>query len=609
MRGERVMSTDTVLGRAERQFIVLVSLLQGFALYLVQIGEAHGWWPFSLLGGRVCWYTLALAVPAAMTLSVLRLRDRRFWQHALGLTALLALPASWAAWSATGAPGLDASEVLGPYGVSTALAVFLALPYLQCRLAHGRWCAPYPELFGHLWQNGLTLAVAGLFTGIGWLLLHLWASLFALIDITFFRELFRSDPFEYLATGAMAGLGILIGRTQHRAIHVARQVVVAIAIGLLPLIACVAVLFVASLPFTGLNALWNTRSATFILMSVIAVSVLGLNAVWQDGTQPSPYPVWLRRMIEAGVVTLPVYGAIGLYALGLRVGQYGWTSERVFAVSICAMLTIAAFAYAIGVLRPRGAWLAALPRINIVLSLLAIGVIAALNSPLLDPHRIGAGDQLRRWQGGRTDAEHLDLHYLRYDSGRRGYRTLQALQSDARVVADAALAESVQRMLEREVTPDRQADPRRPRIQLTSVEALASRIGPARGFKPPEKAFFQALLADSDAFGDCNFADSDCITIDRDLDGDGREEVLLCDLDMQTTASCSLWTRSDPDRWERAAGLTWHVGDEAQRVALALRNGAIQIMPRRWPDLIIEDRVVVPSVMSDPPRDDAARVD
>lgn len=603
------MSTHTTIDRAERRFIVLASLLQGFALCLLQIGEEHGWWPFSMLAGRVFWYTLVITVPATMTLSVLHLRDRRFWQHAIGVTMLLVLPASWAAWSATGAPGLDAGEVLGPYGVSIALAVFLALPYLQCRLGRGRWCAPYAELFEHVWQNGLTLAVAGLFTGIGWLLLHLWASLFALIDITFFREVFRSDPFAYLATGALAGLGILIGRTQHRPILAVRQVVLAIATGMLPLIAFVAVLFVLMLPFTGLDALWDTRSATFILMSVIAVIALGINAVWQGGTRVPSYPRWLRRVIDAGVLTLPVYGVIGLHALSLRIGQYGWTNERVFAVSICSMLTITAFAYAIGVLRPRGAWLAALPRINIVLSLLAIGVIAALNSPLLDPHRIGTGDQLRRWQDGRTDAEHLDLHHLRYDGGRRGYRALQTLQSDARVVADAALAESVQRLLEREVTPDRQADPRRPRIQLTSVEALASRIGPARGSKPPEKAFFQALLADSDAFGDCNFADSDCITIDRDLDGDGREEVLLCDLDMQTTASCSLWTRSDPDRWERAAGLTWHVGDEAQRVALALRNGAIQIMPRRWPDLIIEDRVVVPSVMSDPPRDDAMRVD
>lgn len=601
------MSTDTVLGRAECRFIVLVSLLQGLALYLVQIGEAHGWWPFSLLGGRVCWYTLVLAVPAAMTLSVLRLRDRRFWQHALGLTALLALPASWAAWSATGAPGLDASEVLGPYGVSTALAVFLALPYLQCRLAHGRWCAPYPELFGHLWQNGLTLAVAGLFTGIGWLVLHLWASLFALIDITFFRELFRSDPFEYLATGAMAGLGILIGRTQHRAIHVARQVVVAIAIGLLPLIACVAVLFVASLPFTGLDALWSTRSATFILMSVIAVSALGLNAVWQDGTQPSPYPAWLRRVIEAGVLTLPVYGAIGLYALGLRIGQYGWTSERVFAVTICTMLTIAAFAYAIGVLRPRAQWFAALPRINIALSLLTIAVIGALNSPLLDPHRIGVGDQLRRWQDGRTDAEHLDVRYLRFDSGRHGYRALLTLRSDPRVVADAALAGSVQRLLERQTAPGGSGEAERRGVRVTSIEALAARIRPARGSASPEPALLRALIGAPGAAGDCLFADADCIAIDRDFDGDGRNEMLLCDLDATSVALCALWARSAEGHWTQAATLQWYVGGDSQRVALALRNGEVEIKPRRWPDLVVDDRIVTPSVAPELPRDAAAR--
>lgn len=595
------MSTDTVLGRAERQFIVLVSLLQGFALYLVQIGEEHGWWPFSLLGGRVCWYTLVLAVPAAMTLSVLQLGDRRFWQQAIGLTVLLALPASWAAWSATGAPALNASEVLGPYGVSTALAVFLALPYLQCRLSHGRWCAPYGELFEHVWQNGLTLALAALFTGIGWLVLHLWASLFALIEITFFRELFRSDPFEYLATGALVGLGILIGRTQHRALRTARQIVVAIAIGLLPLIAFIAVLFVASLPVTGPDALWETRSATFILMSVIVMTVLGVNAVWQGGALP-PYPAWLRRVVDAGVLSLPIYGLIGLFALDLRIGQYGWTSERVYAMTVCAMLTITAFAYTIGVLRPRGQWFATLPRINIALSLLTIAVIAALNSPLLDPHRIGVNDQLRRWHDGRTDAEHLDAYHLRYDSGRRGYQALQHLRTDGRVVADTALTESVQRLLEREVSPKWRADPRRSRSRVTSVEALATRIHPALGSTPPDQAFLRALLTDSDTFKECIFTDSDCVAIDRDLDADGRNEILLCDLDIRFSASCSLWTRLAQDRWEQAATLSWYVGDEgAQPLALKLRKGEVVIKPRRWPDLRIGDRTMTLSEAPEPP--------
>ncbi|WP_252721116.1 hypothetical protein, partial [Acinetobacter nosocomialis] len=81
-----------------------------------------------------------------------------------------------------------------------------------------------------------------------WLLLWLWSALFQLLDVTFFRDLFRQDAFIALATGSLAGFGVLIGRTQHRAIQITRQVLFAICRGLLPLLSFIAVLFVLSLP-------------------------------------------------------------------------------------------------------------------------------------------------------------------------------------------------------------------------------------------------------------------------------------------------------------------------------------------------------------------------
>ena len=97
--------------------------------------------------------------------------------------------------------------------------------------------------------------------GLTWLLLWLWAALFQLVDIGFFRTLFRDDAFIALATGTLFGFGVLIGRTQHRAIQTVRSVLFAVGRGLLPLLAFIALLFVLSLPFTGLEPLWRTRSA------------------------------------------------------------------------------------------------------------------------------------------------------------------------------------------------------------------------------------------------------------------------------------------------------------------------------------------------------------
>lgn len=283
---------DLPLPRQTRAFIVLVALLQGGLLYLAEWGADHGVAPFAALGGRVCWYTLVLTVPSMLLLSVQTLHDRRLWQQLAVVAAVFAALAGWAAWSATGAPGLESNKVLTPFGLSVAAALLIALPWLQFRQHHGSWRASYHALFEHAWQNTLTLALALVFIGVCWGVLTLWAELFALVKIDLFRTLFREDAFIYLATGTMAGLGILIGRTRQRAVQVMRQIVFALCTGLVPLLASIALLFILTLPLTGLQPLWQTRAAAAILLCMVFGLVLFTNAVYQDGAT--------RRRIPAG---------------------------------------------------------------------------------------------------------------------------------------------------------------------------------------------------------------------------------------------------------------------------------------------------------------------
>src|SRR5690348_5046120 len=141
------MTEEGRLWHPVRSFIVLVALCQGLLLYLASTGQDNDWWPFNQLGGLVCWYSLVLTVPSAMTLTVQPLDDWRFLQHSVGLLILYLLLAWWAAWSATGAPGLDSSAVLVPFRTTVAAALFILLPFFQCRLEHGGWQVPYRELF------------------------------------------------------------------------------------------------------------------------------------------------------------------------------------------------------------------------------------------------------------------------------------------------------------------------------------------------------------------------------------------------------------------------------------------------------------------------------
>ncbi|WP_132986500.1 DUF4153 domain-containing protein [Luteimonas terricola] len=587
------MSTDAPLPRNERAFIVLLAVLQGGLMYLAQKGHDAGWWPFAGLGGRVCWYTLVLTVPTMMALSVVRLRDARFWQHAVGAFVVFGALAAWGAWNATGGPGIRADHVLGPFGASIAIGLFVALPWLQCRLAKGHWRAPYPCLFGHAWQNALTLALALLFTGICWLVLVLWGALFALVDITFFRELFREEAFIYLATGAMAGLGVLIGRTQHRAVQVARQILFAIFTGLLPLLAFIAVLFVVSLPFTGLAPLWEMRSAASTLIAVVALLVAFTNSVLQDGEGERPYPAWLRRLVDAGLVVLPLYALLALYALWLRIHQHGWTTDRVWAVLLAVIVAGYAFGYAWAVLRGRDNWLAAIRPVNRVMSLAVVTLALLANTPLLDPHRIAVGSQLQRLADGRTAADDFDLAWLRHDSGRRGYEATLSLRDHPSWAGDAERLAELERVIAR---PSRWGTAREAEAESPTRDSsqLRAQVRLAEGAVAPDDSWWDALAAGRFGKQDCSGATDECILLTPDLDGDGAADPLLCTLGTDPGARCALFARDARGAWSAAASLHMWPGrtpEQAWRRKLRgdLLGGRVQAAPQRWPDLRIGD--------------------
>ncbi len=580
-------ATDSAAGfdlpTRERQFIVLVALLQGLLLYIAQYGHEHDWWPLNQLGGRICWYTLVLTVPTLSLLSLRRLGDPRFWQHALGALVLYTALAAWATWSATGPGAIVAAPVLMPFGATLAIGSFVLLPYLQVRLERGRWCAPYPLLFECAWQNALTLLLAGLFVGVSWSLLALWGALFKLIGIEFFATLFKQDPFVYLATGLLFGLGLLIGRTQHRPVRIARQILFALFKGLLPAVVLFSLLFLLSLPFTGLEPLWATRNASFILGCLIAYIVLLLNAVVQDGQGAPPYSHWLRRIVGIGLLFAPVFAVLAAIALWLRIGQYGWSVERFWAVVAIALLTAYAFGYALAILRRDGRWLSLLPQVNIGVSLAIVALMVLGNSPLLDPYRLSASSQLARFEAAAADRKEqaLDEAYLRWELGRRGVLALQQVRADAVVQSRPDWSERIDKLLARS---QRYAfgDPHARKI--VDVDRLRDSLQLAAGADPADHAWLEAMVGRRLHHTGCLAEASDCVLLTPDADGDGQVEHLLCNLG-DNVLNCHLSTRRN-GQWVDAGTLTWweHKGELPYT---RIRAGELTLEPHCWPRIAL----------------------
>ncbi|MBO9901682.1 DUF4153 domain-containing protein [Xanthomonas phaseoli pv. dieffenbachiae] len=584
---------DTPLPRQTRACIVLVALLQGCLLYLAAWGEQQGVRPFNDLGVRICWYTMVLTVPSLVLLSLQHLSDWRLWQHVAVSTLVLAALASWAAWSATGAPALQTGEVLWSFTFTVTVGWFVALPWLQHRQRHGHWRAGYHDLFEFAWQNALTLALALLFVWVCWMVLWLWANLFALVKIMVFRELFREQAFIYLATGIIAGLGILIGRTQHRAVQVMRQILFSLCTGLLPLLAGIALLFLLVLPFTGLQALWQTRSAASILLSLVFGLVLFTNAVYRDGSVQPPYPRWLRRVVEAGLVILPLHAGLAAYAVALRIAQHGWTSERLCAALLAVLALGYALAYAFAVLRPRAhRWLPHLASGNKTLSWVVIGLAILVNTPLLDPYRITVRSQMQRLANATPDAVNKNLEFLRFENGRRGYLAVQSLRQDPTFAGDAVRKQKLERLLARTTRWSDDEDPEHPQTkELTDLAQVRTHVTVAAGKAEPPADWWNYLMTSTPRLqdrGECTQNDSNCVVSSDDLDGDSKPDVLLCNVKGEYAIDCVLHARNQQG-WYQAGTTRLYSGSVNAQNALreALRNGQIQTRPPRWPDLVL----------------------
>lgn len=313
------------------------------------------------------------------------------------------------------------------FNMAMLIALYCALPFLQISHESGSFRFPYPLLFQHSWNNGFIVLVALVFCGIFWLLLLLWGGLFTLIDITFFRDLFSKGYFILPASYAITSVGIVLARDNTRVIQTLRRMTLSLIKGLMPLLAFIALLFIVTLPLTGLTPLFATRSASTLLMSVVLLGVFFINGVFQDGELASPYGRVLRYGVQAFLLSLPVYCGITLYAIGLRIVQHGLMPDRLYALSIAVVLSCYAVGYALAVFRTPQIWLGLIRQVNVGVAVVIIALALLLHSPLLDVGRVSVHNQVSRLLSGKVAVADFDYGTLGFKLGRVGKEALDDL--------------------------------------------------------------------------------------------------------------------------------------------------------------------------------------
>lgn len=223
-----------------------------------------------------------IAITSALLLTVVSFKQRALWYWmALIFVVVLAMSA-WLKWQVEDSDKWRQHEVFMFYGWRLLLMAMLALPWIQYSLRASRQQTRYAQFYTQLWLNTLTLLIVFISNRLFWLVLLLWSEMFKLVGIPFFSTLFfDTDWFGYVAFGLITALAVVLARTQSRLVTAVQKLLTFIATGLLPLVALLALMFILTLPFTGLEAISQRVSAAG-LMSTLTLLLLLLMAIVRE---------------------------------------------------------------------------------------------------------------------------------------------------------------------------------------------------------------------------------------------------------------------------------------------------------------------------------------
>jgi hypothetical protein len=503
-------------GLRERLFLAAAGAAHGLAIWLLVDS-----WPDDHGARAAAVSLLTFLAVTALVMHFAWTGEARGRLAALtvGTGLVYAAVAGWVGWSLPDGPGRGADRV-GTWFLTSLATLYVLGPFLQIHQRTGRLHFPYRDLFLHGWNNFFVALVGLLFVGALWTVLLLWAALFDLVGVELFEDLFSEEAFVYPVTGAAAGFGVALGRESERVVSTLRGITLAVFRGLLPLVAFVALIFLATLPFTGLEGLWDTDHATQLLVSWVTLTVLFLNAVYQDGADDDPLPRPVRWLVEAALVGMVAFVAIAVYGLSLRIGQYGLTPQRFWGVLFTVVIGSYAVGYALAVARRGRPWLRAVRAVNLFVALLIVSLGLLAHTPVLDPIGWSARSQYARLASGRADAADFDFGYLQFRLGSEGRERLAALEA----LDDHPEIETIRRLAEVARGSDGYWDWQQREGPLFRADLFRA-LPPGLAIPP---ALLDAAREDPQFFiGEGCREERPCIALRVELDGEAPEEWVL----------------------------------------------------------------------------------
>ena len=411
----------------------------------------------------------------------------------------------------------------------------------------GGWRDP-ALLFDIAWTIFLRQLVGIAFAGLVWLVVLLSSALLELVGIRVIDRLIDLAPVPWALTGLALGLGLSVAHDLRA--HLSPLPVLRLLRLLAPVLLVVVAVFLLALPLRGLDGLFGRLSPALLLLSVAAGAVTVISAAAdRDAAGAVRAPLLRRSAMGLSLLLVPLTG-LAIWAIALRVQQFGWTPARLAGMLCGLLLAGYAVAYTLAVLR--GDWDAGVRQGNRWLALLSMAVAVLWLTPLLSAEAISARSQAARLMAAQGPEPDLAMEELAFDWGRPGRTALdRVVQARG---ADDPLGQQIAALLE---APDRRTatEVRRATARAETFATLQAAL-PLRptGMTLPDGAF--------DAVNDwqiTTWAEA-CAR----LDGAGRPGCVLLEAPFQ------------PDRAERQFAMLTDTGSGVLALRYVLEAGQLQ---------------------------------
>ncbi len=558
---------------------ILTALVQGALLMWLHLAMDGQYWPATSGKWLFGIFAAALFVPLTLQLASEYWRSALLWWTA-GLMTALFFYFGWHFGGTANTEELAPASWQGGFVFVFTLGVLWlhCLPFLRARLATGRWRTGYEHLFAAAWQQAIMLAEAALFTGLFWALLMLWAKLFDMLGYEFFDWLFTEPAFAYPFTTVAFGVALYLTGSLEKLVTVVREQLLGLLKWPAPVAGLILILFAPTLLIKLPELLFHGERAIGAawLLWLLAFTVLLLNAGYQNGRIEQPYPRFIALFLRIVLPATVIVAVTALYALLVRIDEYGITVERVFAVIVALAATAYAIGYSIAAVR-RGPWLRGIERINIGVALGIIVVLGLTLTPVASPHRLSASSQYARALQAQGEELQSSLAYLRFESGAYGRSALQRLAALEGDDEDTdILRHKAARMLEREHRWSPYGD--------TAPEEVFAEIEIHPHGHAMEAALQEKLRADYKAgrLGHGTLWHSlDPIAIFIDLNADSTDECVVI------TFPYYLVYEETQRGWTQVGSSYMAVPTGPEQVRAALEAGDYAAEPAQWQELRI----------------------